>query len=427
MKEKYEDITCLAENMIFPADMKKTGINLNELVVGSTGSGKTFSTAYPRIMHTYNSSVVVPIAKRDLMNRFASLFEKRGYKVMVLDFVSPDKSTIGYDPLDRVRTDLDVVRLAEAIADKKSYEGSKADPFWEQSSTSLIASLINLVILNARISGTRPSLRDVINVFHTIEFNYDGESMKTNFDDIFERLEENFPGNQAGIQWQTFHEAAQRTSKSIYVSLNTVVDKVINESILALAAEEERVDFEKLGRERTALFVITSPMDSAMQNYINIFYSDLFSSMFFEAEANGGSLGIPVHIICDDFACSGRIPDFEKYISVFRAAGISVTLLLQSESQLESMYGQSNATTIINNCDTYVYMGGLDIKTCDNIAKKMNKQFSTVFSMPLENVIVIRRGAKPVMARRYQTLEDEVYRSLYTEENKEEKYAEHEQ
>ena len=114
-----------------------------------------------------------------------------------------------------------------------------------------------------------------------------------------------------------------------------------------------------------------------------------------------------------------RGEDFEEYISVFRAAGISVTLLLQSESQLESMYGENEATTIINNCDTYVYMGGMDIKTCKNISQRLDKPLKMVLSMPLEQVVVFRRGEEPFVSRRYQILNDPLYQVLMAKKSDE--------
>ena len=103
------------------------------------------------------------------------------------------------------------------------------------------------------------------------------------------------------------------------------------------------------------------------------------------------------------------LAEFEDYISIFRAAGISVTLLLQSESQLSSMYGPEAAKTIINNCDTYVYMGGMDIETCRSIAAKSNKTLATIMSLPKKSVVVFRRGEKPWFSERYRITEDPEY------------------
>ena len=104
--------------------------------------------------------------------------------------------------------------------------------------------------------------------------------------------------------------------------------------------------------------------------------------------------------------------DFEDYISIFRAAGISVTLLLQSESQLVHMYGEYAATTIINNCDTYIFMGGNDLRTCQSISTRINRPVHKVMCLPREQVVVFRRGEEPYYSRRYQILDDPVYKEV---------------
>ena len=119
---------------------------------------------------------------------------------------------------------------------------------------------------------------------------------------------------------------------------------------------------------------------------------------------------VPVHIICDDFACGTKINNFDNLISVFRAKGISTMIMLQSESQLNSLYGEDKATTIINNCDTYIYMGGNDLKTARNISIRLNKPLDEVLYMKFDNIYLFQRGAKPKKIRRYKTLEDTFYK-----------------
>ena len=188
-----------------------------------------------------------------------------------------------------------------------------------------------------------------------------------------------------------------------------------------MTRKKKRVSFQELGRKRIVLFITTSPMNKTFQNLVNLMYADMFRVLFEEAEMNvDAKLRVPVHMVCDDFACGSRINDFEEYISIFRAAGISVTLLLQSESQLEDMYGENAATTIINNCDTYVYMGGMDISTCEHVAKRTNKPLHWVLSMPLAQVIVFRKGSKPYISRRYQILEDPLYQEVMSKGNESE-------
>lgn len=401
-----KDITCLAEGITYPADSSLTGLNLNEVIVGGTGSGKSISNAYSRLLHTYKSSIVVPIAKRALMETFKGMFKERGYEVIVLDFAHPEKSNAGYDPLQYVKSDQDAVRLARDLV---SVTSQAPDPYWDNSAASVLAAEILLV----KLMEEHPTFADVIKLHRSMEVRTVKDLFASSLDDRFYIAEEVFPGNQATQLWGTIRSLNMKTASCILSVVNNAVDKIFSEKVLDMVNNERRVYFRRIGRRKTALFVLNSSMDKGLLSLVNVMYSDLFRELFEEAEEKPeGRLDVPVHIICDDFACTGRISNFEDYISIFRAAGISVTLLLQSESQLASMYGDGAATTIINNCDTYVYLGGMDIHTCENIAKRMNKPLDKVLSLPLETAVVFRRGMSHAVARRYQTFEDPIYKEL---------------
>ena len=412
------DKTCLAENCVMPADSRLTGLNLNEIVVGPTGCGKTFSNGYSRLLHTTESSVVVPIAKADLKDKFAKMFRKRGYKVIDLDFTNPGKCKIGYDPLDFIHNDMDVVQLTRNLVDSGDGQDMfrNNDRYWSESAISVLAAETGLVRLTAKDKGIRPSYADVIRLHRKMQVTDAQGRTQTNLDSLFSMAEKKHPGNQASQMWKTVQGLSIRTSSCIFSIVNSAVDKIFSQDVLDITEKEKRINFKELGRRKVALFITTSPMNKTLLNFLNLFYADMLRELFEEAQnSKDYRLKVPVHIICDDFACTGRISGFEDYISIFRAAGISTTMLLQSETQLENMYGPAAATTIINNCDTYVYMGGMDILTCEHIARKLNKPINKVASMPLEQVVVFRRGSEPFVSRRYQTLNDPLYGLLMGE------------
>lgn len=416
MKEK--DLTCLAAGQVFPASFEETGINMNELIIGPTGCGKTYSVTIPRLLHTYNKSLVVPIAKRAVREKCATLLKKRGYNVINLDFTHPEKCEVGYDPMDYIRNDVDIVQTAKNLISMtvSKTQSGVPDPYWNDSATSVLAAIIALAREKASEAKRKPSFADVVDMYRNMIVKERNGHFTCSLDCEFEELEYFKPGNQACELWRTISGLSMKTASCIISIVNNAMDKIFTENIVAMARKEKRVSFKELGEKKTAVFVVTSPVNTTLQNYVNLMYADMFRTLFETAEENDDNcLDVPVHIICDDFACGSRINAFEEYISIFRAAGISVTLLLQSESQLAGMYGPVAATTIINNCDTYVYMGGRDLETCEHVARKMNWQVTKVLNMPLEQVVVFRRGAEPVISRRYQVFDDPIYQEMEKE------------
>ena len=407
------DKTCLAENAVYDVDFNKTGINQNELIVGATGSGKSWSCAYSRLAHILDSSVVIPISKNEIKNIFMPVFKERGYEIVEIDFTNPEKSKSGYDPMDWVNSDEDIIHLATSIV-KAGGKSFSEEPFWDNSAISMHAAEMGFLKLNEKDSGKRTTYADVIKLHKSIEI-YSTDRIHTNLDDSFNKLEKIYPNNQASQLWKTFKCNPIKTGSCIYTTLNSSIDKIFSKSICDLTKKDDRIDFKSIGERKTAVFITTSPFNMTLKNYVNILYSDLFRVLFEQAQqSDSGQLNVPVHIICDDFACGTRITGFEDYISIFRAAGISVSLLLQSESQLNTIYGEYAAQTIINNCDTYVYMGGMDPVTCRRISDRLNIPLHKVMDFPLEQVVVMRRGSKPIVSKRYQILKDEEYQKILT-------------
>lgn len=417
-----KNLTCLAEGCVFPTNLNETGINANEIIVGPTRCGKTASVVEPKLLHTYNGSLIVSLTKRALVDKYAPIFQKRGYEVWDLNLANPQEGNIAYDPMDFVENDKDIVQLASTIVGgevSRTKEGDK-DPYWNESAISGLAAILNLAVLGQRKEGKKAQFKDFYKLYTKLELDTGREgNCCTNLDAGFDWADKYFPGNQASRMWKTIRGNAPRTAACIYSVMNNAVDKLMNQELLEVMEMEKRVSFETLGHKKVVLFVTTSPVNKSQQKLATLFFADAFRALYEYAEKQPSrELPVPVHLVCDDFACGSIIPDFDEYISVFCAKGISTTLLLQSESQLENMYGKHAATTIINNCDTYLYMGGMDDTTCYNISRRRNVPVEDVYSMPLEQVVLFRRGAKPVVSRRYQTYEDPEYKQMMVKDEK---------
>lgn len=169
-------------------------------------------------------------------------------------------------------------------------------------------------------------------------------------------------------------------------------------------------DFRSLGRRKIALFINVSDTDRSNDKLLNLLYSQALHELCDSADCSpDGRLKVPVRFIMDDFAANAVIPDFDKVISVIRSREIYVSLILQSLSQLDSMYGKDRAMTIINNCDSCLYLGGQDVETARYIAVKANKTADTI---PIDAALLFVRGQKPQQVTKYSLEEDPLYLEL---------------
>lgn len=405
------DRMILGENAVYSTDCSITGLNNNVIVCGSSGCGKTMSISEPRLLETYHSSLIATVTKRRLVMKYIPVFEQRGYKSFEMNFIDPSKSGVAYDPIKYIKTTSDITFLAKAIvmSNSRKEKSTTADPYWDETAISLLSAEISFIL----ITEDDPTFADVLDLHDTLEIRDDGGQICTSLDKEFEIVADNHPGCFAVSCWKTFRNLPIKTASCVYSSLNTTIDTIFTPELRNMIRSKPSIDFEKLSSEKTVLFISTSSVNPSLHCFVNMFYAQAFKTLFEYAEGlPGGKLPIPVHILCDDFATGGRILNFPEYISIFREKQISVTLLIQSESQLEGMFGTSDATTVINNCDTYLYMGGMDLKTGRSISERMNLPLEDVLYMPIGQEFIFRRGQKPVITTRYDIMKDSRYKNI---------------
>lgn len=401
------------EGCVYSTDCKETGLNNNGIVCGPSGSGKTVSITEACLLETFDRSLVSTVTKRRIPNKYISLFKKRGYEILDLDFVHPLNGNIGYDPLRQIGSYQDITFLAESIVKANPRKNkSYADPYWDDAATSLLSAEIAYTLM----TKDNANFSDVLDMHDHLEFRERNGQISTSYDGKFEYLAKNDPTCFAVSCWRSFQHLPIKTASCVFGTLNTTIDTIFSPELRKMMSMKRQIYFEEIGCKKTILFVTTSPVNPALHCFVNIFYGHLFKQLFeFAEEQSDGMLPIPVHVIADDFATGSKILNFSEYISIFREKRLSVTILLQSESQLESMYGSDDATTIINNCDTYLYMGGMDIKTAQSVSLRLNAPLDDVLYMPLGQEILFRRGSRPVITSRYNILQNELYRKV-TEE-----------
>ena len=402
------DKVILADNCEYSSDCEETQLNNNILVVGGSGSGKSMSIAEPRLLETKHTSLIFTLSKRKLIHKYAPLLLRRGYQLWDLNFASPENSNIAYDPIQYVKNHNDIRFLAKSIVmANPRKEFTTADPYWDDGATSLLSAII------ADQWKKGGSFADVLEMIGRLKIAENKNLIVTTLDSNFEILERKEPGSFAVNCWNSFKQLPIKTAACMFSALNVTLDTLFTPELRRMMAMPNKVKFEDLASKRTVLFVTTSAVNPSLNSFVNMFYAQAIKELFEYAEGcPRGVLPIPVHMLCDDFACGSRILLFPEYIAIFREKGISVTLMLQSESQLEAMYGERNTKTIINNCDTYVYMGGMDIDTCRHISVRLNWPLDDVMYMPIGQVVVFRRGERPVVTRRYNVTANPLYQEM---------------
>lgn len=388
-------------------------MNNNQIVVGGSGSGKTMSITEPCLLHTKHRNLIVTVTKPRIVGQYAPMLEERGYRVVTLNFAAPEKSDLTFDPLDFVRSDQDIIHLARSIvlANPKKRESNNADPYWDEAAVSLLSALIAGVLVRNPGAG----FGEVLRMFRLLAVVND-ESISTNYDDFFDSLHYGDRGIFAQTNWNNFRRLPGKTAGCVMSALGVMLSQLFSTELTDMMKKPEKLDLRTMAREKTVLFVVSSPVNQGLNAFVSLFYAMAIKELFEFAETcPGGKLPIATHILCDDFATGAPIPQFDQYISIIREKELSVTLLCQSETQLESLYGRAGAITVINNCDSYVYTGGMDLETARRIGQRLNLPPDEILAMELGKFTVFRRGCKPVVARRYPILEDPLYQQLIRE------------
>lgn len=415
---KNTDSLIFAENISRPMDISRTRLNNNVMVVGATGSGKTTSYTEANLLGFGEHSVVASLSKRRVADAYASDFRRRGYDVVTIDLADPHLGRCGYDPLSLAETPEDVADLARVIVDSTAVH--EADPYWSNAAGVLLEALLHASVEMRMIDTSLgpATIADALALFDELTFSDSKNDGSTStLDRLFTALELEVPDSNAVTAWRSVRGLAYRTVSCVHSTLAVALSKMFPMSIRDVAASEALFDPAQLGLKKTALFIITSPVNAAAHAFCQLLYRDVFRRLFELAERSPGySTPVPVHVICDDFACGAKIEGFPEMISCMRAAGISASLLVQSKQQLSAMYGADGAQIIADNCDTMVAIGASNnLETARELSIRLNAPLSDVLRMRPDRAVVLQRGYAPVVANVYPTYSDERHNEMFFE------------
>ena len=372
--------------------------NKNILVIGGSGSGKTRFFCKPSLLQAH-SSYVCTDPKGTLLPEIGAFLERKKYRIKCLNLINFRKS-MKYNPLAYVRSEKDILKLVNALIMNTKGEGEKSsEDFWVKAERLYYSALIGYIWYEA--TEEEKNFITLLDLINASEAREDDETYQSPVDLLFSQLEEREPDHFAVKQYRKFKMAAGKTLKSILISCGARLAPFDIKELRDLM-EYDELELDTLGDQKTALFVILSDTDSTFNFVAALMYSQLFNLLCDKADDfYGGRLPVHVRLILDEFANIGQIPNFDKLIATIRSREISASIILQSQSQLKTIYKDA-ADTIVGNCDSTLFLGGKEKSTLKEISELLGKETIDLYNQS-EN-----RGSQVSHGLSYQKLGKEL-------------------
>ncbi|MFR1041086.1 MAG: VirD4-like conjugal transfer protein, CD1115 family [Faecalibacillus intestinalis] len=369
-EKDYSSNKILSQNVRIGLDGRRHRRNLNTLVIGGSGAGKTRFFGKPNLIQC-NTSFVVLDPKGEQLRDVGNLLEKEGYVIKVVDLINMNRSHC-YNPFRYIKDDKDVLKLITNLIRNTTPKGSQTnDPFWEKSETALLEALCLYLLYEA--PEEEQNFTMVMEMIAAAEVKEDDEEYQSPLDELFERLEIRNPNSLALKQYKIYKQAAGKTAKSILISVGVRLSAFNLESIASLTATDE-LELDLVGERKTAIFAVIPDNDSTFNFLIGMLYTQLFQMLYYQADiVHGGALPIPVHFLMDEFANVALPDEFDKLLSTMRSRLIFVSIIIQNLAQIKGLYKDS-WESIVGNCDTLYYLGGNEQSTHKFMSEYLGKE-----------------------------------------------------
>lgn len=360
----------MTQNVSIGLNAKKHRRNLNTLVCGGSGAGKTRFYCKPNLMQA-NTSFVILDPKGEILRDTGGLLEKKGYEVRVLDLISMELSHC-YNPFVYLKSDNDIQRLVTNLFKSTTPKGSQSnDPFWDTSASMLLSALI--YYLHYEAPPEEQNFPMVMEMLRYAAIENEEEPEPTALDYLFMELQADHPDHIANKYYKSYHAGSAKTLKSIQITLAARLEKFNLESLASLTSTDE-LDLPSLGDKKVALFALIPDNDTSFNFLVSILYTQLFQQLFYSADhIHGGCLPVPVHFLMDEFANVSLPDDFDKILSVMRSRGVSISIILQNLAQLKALF-EKQWESIVGNCDEFLYLGGNEQSTHKYVSELLGKE-----------------------------------------------------
>lgn len=367
---KFTENKLLTQNVRIGFDAHKHRRNLNVLVCGGSGAGKTRFYCKPNAMNC-NTSMVILDPKGEITRDVGHLLEKSGMEVKVLDLINMYRSHC-YNPFVYLKEDNDAQRLVTNLFKSTTPKGAQTqDPFWDTAASMLLLALV--FYLKHEAPPDEQNFPMVMEMLRAGELREDDEGYQSPLDELFDRLEMRNPDHIAVKYYRDYRSGSAKTLKSIQITLAARLEKFNLESLAGLSVTDE-LDLGSIGEKKTVLFIIIPDNDSSFNFLVSVLYTQLFQQLFYSADhKHGGSLPVHVHFLMDEFANVSLPDDFDKILSVMRSRGVSVSIILQNLAQLKALF-EKQWESIVGNCDEFLYLGGNEQSTHKYVSELLGKE-----------------------------------------------------
>lgn len=377
--KEYTHNLLLTQNFRMSQEVYKHQRNLNVLVAGGSGAGKSRTYAVPNILQCSQAeskkgggcSIVVTDPKGELLRKTGGLLERMGYEVRVFDLINPDTSFC-YNPFCYVHDDKDVLKLINNLIRNTTPKGSQAsDPFWEKSETALLQALMLHLLHEA--PPEEQNFPMIMEMLGSAQVKEEDEEYQSPLDILFERLEMRKPDSIAVKQYQIYKQAAGKTAKSILISVGVRLAAFNLKEIANLTCTDE-LDLASIGEKKVALFCCIPDADTSLNYLVGMIYSNLFQTLYYVADRKyGGRLPVPVHCIMDEWPNVALPDDFDKILATMRSRAISCSIIIQNMAQMKALFKDS-WESLVGNCDEFLYLGGNEKEGHKYISELLGKE-----------------------------------------------------